>query len=102
VEGGRAKAPARRYLAGRFRATPWPPIVYADSVWDVMMRRERLDAWRALGEVNVLAELGVVDPRGFVPVLEHGPGAAGYRATRMWEVLSLESWLVARTLGEFG
>jgi len=98
VEDGRAKAPAGRYLAGRFGSSAWPPIVYADSVWDLMMERERLDAWGALGRLDALAELGVVDPGAFLPLLERGSGASGYSATRMWEVLSLESWLIARTM----
>lgn len=98
LAGGRTKAPSRRYLARRFGPAEWPPIVYADSVWDLMMGRERLDAWAALGGIDVLTGLGVVDPGRFVALLQRGPGSNGYSATHMWEVLSLESWLIGVTL----
>jgi asparagine synthetase B (glutamine-hydrolysing) len=98
LQSGRAKAPSRLYLARRFGSTDWPPIAYSDSVWDLMMARERLDAWAGLRGINVLSGLGVVDPGSFVPLLQRGPAARGYSATHMWEALSLESWLIGVTV----
>jgi hypothetical protein len=56
-----------------------------------------LDAWRMLGGVPALAELGVVDQ----PKLEEGLKDVFTRSDlrnsyRVWDVLSLEAWTRAR------
>lgn len=100
VRGGRAKSFARDYLASTLTfADNWPRTVYADSVWDATMAAEGGDAWRELGGAATLSDLGVVDGLAVDALMrEHRPGGEIAGAADVWELMSLESWLIARIL----
>jgi hypothetical protein len=47
--------------------------------------------WRAMGGVQVLAELGIVDPQAAQDSLGSAGSITG--AYRLWELLNTEAWL---------
>ncbi len=74
----------------------WPKPVYADRFWIALMAREGANAWRRLGGVHALAELGVVHPKQFASALEIAFSKDFSTATQVWATCTLESWLRAR------
>jgi len=97
--GGRSKGLVRDTLARRFPELGFEKqkkvsgTSYARSV----LGDHALDAWKMLGGVPALAELGVVDQ----PKLEEGLKDVFTRTDlrnsyRVWDVLSLETWTRAR------
>jgi asparagine synthase (glutamine-hydrolysing) len=102
-QGGRSKGLVRGMLARRFpelgferqRKVSGTPVVRE------LITREGRVAWRGMGGVTALAELGIVD-EGAVSTLIDGvldetksPEKNAY-AYRAWDILSLESWVRSR------
>jgi asparagine synthetase B (glutamine-hydrolysing) len=101
VRGG-PKGPARQRLATRFPGLGFerPLSSYSDDFLQRLIRQEGPSAWRALGGLPALTELGIVDPRRLGAIVEEG-FADRWRlpALGVWTVLSVESWLQAQLAG---
>jgi asparagine synthetase B (glutamine-hydrolysing) len=94
-DGGRNKGLVRSTLARRF-----PQVGFnqqrkmgASSFYATSIYREGGEALRQLGEIRILADLGVVNGPGLRAVLEetlaNQPEGQAYH---IWKVLNLESW----------
>jgi asparagine synthase (glutamine-hydrolysing) len=100
IRGGQTKWLARASLERHLPGLPahWPNPVYADPFWLFLMAREGPEAWRRLGGITSLAELGVVDPDRFRSAVESAfRGADFSTATQVWAAWTLETWLRGRT-----
>lgn len=100
IRGGREKAPMRDLLASRLPAFggEWPKTVFMDGFLSSVMLEQGPEAWRWLGGVPALTELGVVEPkrlRVFVERCLSGQGA-WHELMRVWTILSTEAWLRPR------
>lgn len=96
LRGGQTKWLARASLERHLPGLPaqWPNAVYADPFWLSLMAREGPEAWRRLGGMTALAELGVVDPYRFTSAVESAfRGADFSTATQVWAAWTLETWL---------
>jgi asparagine synthetase B (glutamine-hydrolysing) len=99
IYGGRSKALVRYSLARRF-----PDLGFetqrkaaATSVFKSCMFEQAPDAWRELGGVKALAELGVVDKARTERRIEQllGDGETWHNYW-VWYVLTIEAWLRPR------
>jgi asparagine synthetase B (glutamine-hydrolysing) len=93
---GGPKGPARHRLATRFPELEFErsPGGYTDDFLKHSIRQDGPPAWRALGGLPALGELGIVDPRLLGAIVE---AALAGRWTMgpfdVWTVFSVESWL---------
>jgi asparagine synthetase B (glutamine-hydrolysing) len=95
VEGGKAKALARKVLSRRLGtlADSWPRTVYANSLWAEAVRTEGAQAWELAGGVDTLAALGLVDPSGVKRALTEPGSTISFReSTAAWRALTFEVW----------
>jgi asparagine synthase (glutamine-hydrolysing) len=96
LRGGQTKWLARATLERRLPALAprWPKAVYADLFWRSLMAREGPAAWRQLGGVSTLSELGLVDPDRFETAVESAFSSGDFPTTRqVWRTCMLEAWL---------
>jgi hypothetical protein len=96
LAGGKTKAPARQVISRRFGALAesWPRTVYANSVWGETIRREGRDAWNLAGNLESLAQLGLVDPDGVERALTGRGAPTPFReSTAAWRALTFAVWL---------
>jgi asparagine synthase (glutamine-hydrolysing) len=96
LRGGWTKWLARATLERRLPALAprWPKAVYADRFWRSLMAREGPAAWRHLGGVSTLSELGLVDPDRFESAVESAFSTGDFPTTRqVWRTCMLEAWL---------
>lgn len=95
VKGGR-KGPARRRLVSRFPGLGFeePGGGYSDPFLERLMENEGPSAWKTLGGVPALAELGIADAERLTGLAEQAfAGRWSRSALDLWIVLSVESWL---------
>ena len=97
---GGPKGRPRRRLATRFPELRFEPGGYTDDFLQRSIRQDGPPAWRALGGLPALGELGIVDPRLLGTLVE---AALAGRWTMgpfdVWTVLSVESWLQTHMMG---
>ncbi|MBA3735460.1 MAG: hypothetical protein H0W90_09750 [Actinobacteria bacterium] len=99
LQGGQTKWLARATLERRLPSLVprWPKPVYAHPFWLSLMAREGPTAWRWLGGVPTLGELGVVDPQRFARAVERAFVSDSFSTvTRIWSVWALEAWIRPR------
>jgi asparagine synthetase B (glutamine-hydrolysing) len=98
IAGGRAKAPLRRLVAARVPsvAVPARKILFRQA-FDTLFRLHGRRAWAALGGPVMLAELDLVDQERVGPMMEDYFSGASQQSLQAWLVLSMESWLRARS-----
>jgi asparagine synthetase B (glutamine-hydrolysing) len=100
VHGG-PKGPARQRLASRFPGLGFeqPLSSYTDSFLQRVIRQDGPQAWRALGGLPALTELGIVDDRKLSAIMEAAFADRWMMpALDVWTVLSVESWLQAQMI----
>ena len=96
--GGRAKGLVRDYLDTRFpelgfrRQKKVAATSYARSV----RKEQAAGVWRALGGMQSLAELGVLDAARFERFFFEAAAEGHRKDYRIWDALALEAWLRAR------
>ncbi len=99
-QGGRSKALVRRSVARRFPLLGFDrqKKVVATSFYRTTLTREGAAAWKGLGGVQALADLGIVNPRAteeaFTAMLT---GSKTHGVYRIWDILSAEAWVQARS-----
>lgn len=96
IAGMRQKGLVREALAARFPllGLDRQKKVVGDTVFEDIMLNEGRRAWGAMGGVPALASLGIVDGRGVeAEVTAILSGRDQVRATRIWDVLSVEAWV---------
>lgn len=96
IRGGHAKWLARATLERRLpELVPvWPKPVYADRFWLGLMARQAPNAWRRLGGVEGLADLGVVDPDRFASAVANVFSKGSFpAAVPVWSAWTTEIWL---------
>jgi asparagine synthetase B (glutamine-hydrolysing) len=101
LEGGKAKALARKVLSRRFGAIAesWPRTVYGNSIWAEAVRQEGPQALLFAGSLESLAEYGLVDPTGVERAL-NGRDASGFReSTAAWRAVTFAVWLEGKLGG---
>jgi asparagine synthase (glutamine-hydrolysing) len=98
-QGGRSKGLVRGMLARRFPRLGFERQrkITGTSVARTVFVREGEDAWRRMGGVTALAELGVVEKRSASTLIEgllDEPKAPAENAHsyRIWDILALEAW----------
>jgi asparagine synthase (glutamine-hydrolysing) len=98
IRGGQPKWLARATLTRRLPSLvrDWPKPVFADTFWLSVIAAEGPVAWRRLGGVPRLAELGVVDPNEFAFAVENAFSSGNFfKTTQVWSAWMLEVWLRA-------
>jgi asparagine synthetase B (glutamine-hydrolysing) len=97
--GGRSKGLVRDSVARRFPSLGFKrqKKVVATSFFRSILSREGPAAWKQLGGVRALADLGVVDPAAtestFAAIMSGQDPESIYG---LWDVLSLETWVRSR------
>lgn len=99
-QGGRSKALVRRSVARRFPLLGFDrqKKVVATDFYRTTLAREGAAAWRSLGGVQALADMGIVNSRAteeaFAAMLN---GSKTHGVYRIWDILSTEAWVRARS-----
>jgi asparagine synthetase B (glutamine-hydrolysing) len=97
--GGRTKSIVRKSLARRFPQLGFDQQkkVDASRFFCGEMVKEGERAWKSLGGLSALTQLGIVDPKplkaNLDAILSSDDGSEAYR---VWDVLKMESWLQPR------
>jgi hypothetical protein len=101
--GGRAKGLVREELDRRFPQVGFErhKKVSAVTFINAILLAQGPVAWQKLGGTPALIELGIVDDTAFTSImaaasLSSNPRIQIWDSHRLWEVLSLETWLRAR------
>jgi asparagine synthase (glutamine-hydrolysing) len=100
-QGGREKGLVRGTLDRRFPALGFEQSkkVGATAYSRSLMSSHGKQAWRALGGIPALTELGLVDPRVFEVSFERIVAGQDPEFWHVWDTLSMETWLRPRISG---
>jgi asparagine synthase (glutamine-hydrolysing) len=96
--GGRSKGLVRHELARRFPDLDFErhKKITALSFSRNIAQAQGEGAWKASGGAPALAELGVIDPKGFEHELREVLSGRAEQAYHVWDVLNLEAWTRSR------
>ena len=99
LRDGRNKSLVRRTLARRFPELGFEQQRKINSInfYASLIHREGSEAFKKLGRIQMLADLGIVDERRLYPHLERvmARRETGTSLYRFWNIMNLESWVRA-------